>query len=128
MPDTCYNSFTTCPSDTLHYPCCGAQIPQDSTLCQWCGAEISTVKFLDGNIKPYKLFRFEITVPRRQLLYVDAIEQFYKQIAIQLAEKLIEEKMITFYSNYDESTNSQKHYGYVEVVIPQNRKENTNDK
>ena len=123
MPDTYYNPFTTCPSDTFHCPCCGAQIPQDSTLFQWCGAEISTVKFLDGNIKPYKLFRFEITVPRRQLLYVDAIEQFYKQIAIHLAEKLIEEKMITFYSNYDESTNSQKHYGYVEVVIPQNRKE-----
>lgn len=128
MPDTYYNPFTAPKSDTLHCPCCGAQIPQDSTFCQWCGAEISTVKFLDGNIKPYKLFRFEITVPRRQLLYVDAIEQFYKQIAIQLAEKLIKEKMITFYSNYDESTNSQKYYGYVEVVIPQNRKEDTNDK
>nr|DAJ47587.1 MAG TPA: PROTEIN/RNA Complex, archaeal, ribosomal, 50S, protein.0A [Caudoviricetes sp.] len=123
MPDTYYNPFTAPKSDTLHCPCCGAQIPQDSTFCQWCGVEIPTVKFLDGNIKPYKLFRFEITVPRRQLLYVDAIEQFYKQIAIHLAEKLIEEKMITFYSNYDESTNSQKHYGYVEVIIPQNRKE-----
>ena len=124
MPDTYYNSFTTPKSDTLHCPCCGAQIPQDSTLCQWCGAEISTVKFLDGNIKPYKLYRFELNIPRRCLPYanIDIIEQFYKQIAIQLAEKLIEEKMITFYSNYDESTNSQKHYGYVEVVIPPKQK------
>lgn len=127
MPDTYYNPFTTPKSDTLHCPCCGAQIPQDSTFCQWCGVEIPTIKFLDENIKPYKLFHFELNVPRRHLLYSDDIEQFYKQIAMHLAEKLIEEKMITFYSNYDESTNSQKHYGYVEVVIPKNRKEDADN-
>lgn len=64
--------------------------------------EIPTIKFLDENIKPYKLFHFELNVSRRHLLYIDDIEQFYKQIAMHLAEKLIEEKMITFYSNYDE--------------------------
>lgn len=129
MPDIFYNPYTTLKSNTLHCPCCGAQIPQDSTLCQWCGVEISTIKFLDGNIKPYKLYRFELNIPRRCLPYanIDIIEQFHKQIAIQLAEKLIEEKMITFYSNYDENTDSQKHYGYVEVVIPQNRKEDTDN-
>lgn len=127
MPDTYYNPFTAPKSDTLHCPCCGAQIPQDSTFCQWCGMEIPTIKFLDENIKPYKLFHFELNVSRRHLLYIDDIEQFYKQIAMHLAEKLIEEKMITFYSNYDESTNSQKHYGYVEVVIPQNRKEDADN-
>lgn len=111
----------TCPS-------CGASVLYTNKFCSYCGTQFddSEPKILNRNGRRYKSLYANYCIPRQEMLFMGE-DYIYKtvieNIAKEMVNKLIADKIIKIESNYDILTDSTTYRGYLDVVLPENHDE-----
>lgn len=109
-------------------PSCGASVLYTNKFCSYCGTQFddSEPKIFNRNGRRYKSLCANCYIPRQETLFMDE-DYIYKtvieKIAKGMVDKLIADKMIKIESNYDIMTDLTTYRGYLDVVLPENHKE-----